>query len=92
MTVVDESNEEVQKVTAPWKTSILKENNSLPSVNESLIYVRDLSTDNGAFLSFQLSLDIVLRLDRNDFARQEMLSMCRTKFSHDSFTLAKIDR
>ncbi|CAF5141441.1 unnamed protein product, partial [Rotaria sp. Silwood1] len=28
----------------------------------------------------------------NDFARQEMLSMCRTKFSHDLLTLAKIDR
>ncbi|CAF1234288.1 unnamed protein product [Rotaria sp. Silwood1] len=92
MTVVDESNEEVQRVTAPWKTSILKENNSFQSENKSLIYVRDLSADNGAFLSFQLSLDIVLRLDRNDFARQEMLSMCRTKFSHDLLTLAKIDR
>jgi len=93
MTVVDESDKEVQRVIAPWKTSILKENNnSLQSTNESLIYIRDLSADNGAFLSFQLSLDIVLRLDRNDFARQEMLSMCRTKFHHDPLTLAKINR
>ncbi|CAF2965015.1 unnamed protein product [Rotaria sp. Silwood2] len=92
MIVVDESNEEVQKVTAPWKASILKENNSSQSENRLLIYVRDLSADNEAFLSFQLSLDIVLHLDRNDFARQEMLSMCRIKCSDDPFILAKIDR
>ncbi|CAF1379550.1 unnamed protein product [Rotaria sordida] len=91
MTVVDENNEEVQRVLAPWKTSILKKN-YLQSAAKPLIYVRDLSADNEAFLSFQLALDIILRLDRNDFARQEMLSMCRTKFSHDRFTLAKIDR
>ncbi|CAF3240214.1 unnamed protein product [Rotaria sp. Silwood2] len=92
MTVVDESNEEVQRVLTPWKTSILKEKNSFQSATKPLIYVRDLSADNEAFLSFQLALDIILRLDRNDFARQEMLSMCRTKFSHDRFTQAKIDR
>ncbi|UJR12923.1 hypothetical protein I4U23_017097 [Adineta vaga] len=92
MTVVDETNEEVQKVTAPWKTSVLKHNDSSQSTNNSLIYVRDLSADNEVFLSFQLSLDIILRLDRNDFARQEMLSICRTKFSNDLFALAKIHR
>lgn len=92
MTVVDESYTEVQRMLTPWKTSILKENNSIQSENESLIYVRDLTANNEDFLAFQLSLDIVLRLDRNDFARQEMLTMCRTKLSQDRFTLAKIDR
>jgi hypothetical protein len=57
-----------------------------------LIYVRDLSADNRAFLTFQLSLDIVLCLDRNDFARQEMLSMCRAKFHDDQLILWTIDR
>ncbi|CAF5032641.1 unnamed protein product [Rotaria socialis] len=46
MTVVDESNEEVQKVAAPWKASILKENNSSESENRSPIYVCDLSANN----------------------------------------------
>ncbi|CAF1349475.1 unnamed protein product [Rotaria sp. Silwood1] len=92
MTVVDITNEAVQRVITPWKTFILKEKTSLQSPTKPLIYVRDLSANNEAFLSFQLALDIILRLDRNDFARQEMLSMCRTKFSHDRFTLAKIDR
>ncbi|UJR32410.1 hypothetical protein I4U23_019872 [Adineta vaga] len=59
---------------------------------ESLIYVRDLSTDNGAFLSFQLSLDIILRSNRNDSARQEMLSLGRTKFYHEPLTLMKIQQ
>jgi hypothetical protein len=92
MTVVDQDNNKVQRAIDPWKTSILDNSNFLQSKNEQLIYVRDLSADNGAFLAFQLSLDIVLRLDRNDFSRQEMLSICRAKFYHDRFKLAKIDR
>ncbi|CAF4263689.1 unnamed protein product [Adineta steineri] len=91
MTVVDEDDNQLQQILTPWKTSILQNYNSIPSQNNQLIYVRNLSKDNGAFLAFQLSLDVILRLDRNDFARQEMMAMCRTKFSHDRFVLAKID-
>ncbi|CAF1484139.1 unnamed protein product [Adineta steineri] len=91
MTVVDEDDNQLQQILTPWKISILQNYNSIPSQNNQLIYVRNLSEDNGAFLAFQLSLDVILRLDRNDFARQEMMTMCRTKFSHDRFVLAKID-
>ncbi|CAF0993115.1 unnamed protein product [Adineta steineri] len=91
MTVVDEDDDQLQQILTPWKTSILQNYDSIPSQNNQLIYVRNLSEDNGAFLAFQLSVDVILRLDRNDFARQEMMAMCRTKFPHDRFVLAKID-
>jgi len=48
-----------------------------------LLHVRYLSADNGSFLAFQLSLDIILRLDQNDFARQELFSMCRANYHND---------
>ena len=89
MTVVDDTYEEVKRVIAPWQTSLLKKNEP---PTQSLIYVRDLTADNGAFLSFQLSLDIVLRLDRNDFARQDLLEICRRTYQRDPFISAKINR
>ncbi|CAF3307695.1 unnamed protein product [Rotaria socialis] len=60
MTVVDESNEEVQKVAAPWKASILKENNSSESENRSSIYVCDLSANN-AVLRIE-TVDLIFKL------------------------------
>jgi hypothetical protein len=90
--VIDEDNDDVERVITPWKTSIFQNKNIVQSKNEQLIHVRDLSADNGAFLAFQLSLDIVLRWDRNDFACQEIISMCRTKFYNDQFELTRINQ
>ena len=93
LTVVDDTYQDVQRLITPWKTSILKENHfSSQSLGNSLIYIHDLSADNDAFLSFQLTLDIILRLERNRFARDEMLSMCRSRFAHDRLILSAIDR
>lgn len=88
LTVVDEDHADVQRLLSPWKTSIFQQRH----INEELIYVQNLSADNGRFLTFQLSLDIILRLDRNDFARQEMISMCREKFYQDQLELIKINQ
>ena len=93
LTVVDDTYQDVQQVLTPWKSSIFKENLfSSRSLDNSLIYIRKLSANNDAFLQFQLTLDIILRLERNQFAREEMLFICRRKFVHDQLILSTIDR
>jgi hypothetical protein len=75
-----------------WKTSIsLRSFFSRTSLDERQHFFHDLSQDNGAFLRFQLLIDIILRLDRSDFARDEILEMCRSKFASDPVELAKVD-
>jgi hypothetical protein len=64
---------------------------SKTSLDEKQHFFRDLSQDSAAFLRFQLLIDIILRLYRSDFARDEMLEMCRTKFASNPAELAKID-
>jgi hypothetical protein len=91
LTLVDEDDQQFAQIMNSWTTSIgLRNFFSLPSVRKQ-DYCYDLSQDSTAFVRFQLLLDIILRLDRNDFARDEMIEACRTQFAFNPVELAKID-
>ena len=44
---------------------------------------RNLTFDNEPFLAFQLLIDMMLRLDQNEFARDELLQVCREHYIND---------
>jgi hypothetical protein len=55
------------------------------------LFTRYLNAENGSFLAFQLLVDIMLRLDRTNYAREEMIEMCRLKYVDSPVDLRKID-
>jgi hypothetical protein len=50
-----------------------------------------LTLDNEPFLAFKLLVDIMLRLDQNRFARNELLEVSRNYYANDPIQLKKID-
>ncbi len=50
-----------------------------------------MDLENGPFIAFQLFLDLILRLDQTEYAREEMIQMCRLKYANSSTDLDKID-
>jgi hypothetical protein len=91
LTLVDETDDQLIQTMHFWKTSLGLRNFFSLSMNQNKTFSQNLSDDNAAFLRFQLLIDIILRLNHNDFAKSEMLEMCKAKFASNSVELAKID-
>lgn len=89
--LMDETDDQFVRILQLWNTSIGERNFFSIPLSETHHFFRDLSQENTAFLRFQLLVDIILRLDHNDFAKNEMLEMCKAKFISDPIELAKID-
>lgn len=88
---IDETDDEFVQIKNLWSTTIGPRNFCSLSSNEAHHYFRDLSEANTAFLRFQLLADIILRLDHNDFAKNEMLEICKEKFVSNPNELTKIE-
>ena len=92
LTVVDETDEQFIRSVRFWETSIgLRNIYSAPAGEKKQTFFKDISKVDAAFLRFQLLIDMILRLDHTDFAKDEMLELCREKFASDSAELTKID-
>ena len=90
LTLVDETDEQFIKIADFWKTSIgIRNFFSLP-IDEKQHFFHDLSEEKAAFLRFQLLIDMILRLNHNNFAKYEMLEMCKAKFASNPAELAYI--
>ena len=96
LTLIDDTNEQFLSIMHSW----------YPSTNQIIGYrwfftpqklnseqtsFCNVTFDNQSFLTFQLLVDIILRLDRNEFARHELLEVCRENYSDDQIELDKID-
>jgi hypothetical protein len=55
------------------------------------IFIRHLAKENKQFIAFQLLMDMLLRLDQNKYAKDELLLFCRSKYSYNLTELRKID-
>jgi hypothetical protein len=89
VTAVDEDDQEFCTAINPWKATIGEQ--SFFSGRHEPLFTRYLNVENGSFLAFQLLVDIMLRLDRTDYAREEMIEMCRLKYVGSPVDLKKID-
>ncbi|CAF1172911.1 unnamed protein product [Adineta steineri] len=89
LTAVDEDDQQFCTVINPWKTTISEQ--SFFSGRYEPLFTRFLIDENSSFLAFQLLTDIVLRLHQTDFARQEMIEICRSKYKNSSDDLEKIN-
>ena len=91
LTVIDESDDQFIHNVHLWKTTIGLRNFFSMSVGEEHKFLHNISKEGVAFLKFQLLMDIILRLDHNQFARDEMLELCRARFPTDKSQLTQID-
>ena len=89
LTAVDENDQEFCMAINPWKITI--DEQSFFSGHLQPVFTRYLNFENGPFLAFQLLIDLILRLDQNHFAWQEMMEMCRQKYADSPTDLRKID-
>jgi hypothetical protein len=64
---------------------------SIFSRHADQIFIRHLSKENKQFIAFQLLVDLILRLDQNNYAKEELIEFCRSKYQHDPIELKKID-
>ena len=64
---------------------------SIFSPHADQIFIRNLSKENKQFIAFQLLLDIILRLDQNIYAKQELIEFCQTKYQNNPAQLNQID-
>ena len=90
LVAVDEDDQEFRTVVNPWKASIGAQ--SFFSGRDQPLYSRDLNVDDGPFLCFQLLMDIMLRLNRTDFARDEMIEMCHEQYAGSPNDRKDVDR
>ncbi|UJR11682.1 hypothetical protein I4U23_015863 [Adineta vaga] len=96
LTLIDENDEQFVSIMNPWYSStkeILDHRSFFTVRNETpnKNFFRHLTLENGSFLAFQLLIDMMLRLDQNDFARQELLEVCREFYADNEIELKKID-
>jgi hypothetical protein len=89
VTAVDEDDQEFCTAINPWKATIGEQ--SFFSGRHEPLFTRYLNVENGSFLAFQLLVDIMLRLNQTDYAREEMIEMCRLKYVDSPVDLRKID-
>jgi hypothetical protein len=90
--LVDETDEQFIRNVRFWETSIgLRNFFSAPISGKKQTFFDDISKADAAFLRFQLLIDMILRLDHTDYAKDEMLELCREKFASNSAELTKID-
>jgi hypothetical protein len=96
LVLIDDTDDQFVSIMHPWYSSmqdIIGQRRfftpqTIPSKQN---FFRNLTLDNGPFLAFQLLVDMMLRLDRNTFARDELLQVCREHYSNDPIELKKID-
>ena len=89
LTAVDEDDEEFCRAINPWKAAISEQ--SFFAGRHEPLFTRYLTIENSAFLAFQLLIDLMLRLNRTSYARDEMIEMCRLKYVDSPSDLKKID-
>ncbi|CAF1357733.1 unnamed protein product [Adineta steineri] len=97
LTVIDENDEQFVSIMHPWYSStkdIIRHRSffTLQNVQINENFFRNLTLENGSFLAFQLLVDMMLRLDQNEFARNELLQVCRDSYADDPIELKKIDK
>ena len=90
LTAVDEDDQEFCRTINPWKAKISEQ--SFFSGRHEPLFTRYLNSENSSFLAFQLLIDLMLRLYQTDYARKEMIEMCRLKYSDRPTVLNKIDQ
>jgi hypothetical protein len=73
LTAVDEDDQEFCTAINPWKATIGEQ--SFFYGRHEPLFTRHLNVENSSFLAFQLLVDIILRLDQTDYAREEMIKM-----------------
>ncbi|CAF4187211.1 unnamed protein product [Adineta steineri] len=89
LTAVDEDDQQFCTAINPWKATISEQ--SFFSGRHEPLFTRFLIHENSSFLAFQLLTDIMLRLHQTEFARQEMIEMCQSKYENSSTDLEKIN-
>ncbi|CAF1228924.1 unnamed protein product [Adineta steineri] len=89
LTAVDEDDQQFCTAINPWKAKISEQ--SFFSGRHEPLFTRLLIDENSSFLAFQLLTDMMLRLHQTEFARQEMIEMCRLKCEHSLTDLEKIN-
>ncbi|CAF0843573.1 unnamed protein product [Adineta steineri] len=88
-TLIDEDDEQCRSTIGPWSKLLNEHWRFEPRMQQS--YFRYLDTNNTSFLKFQVLVDAILRLDANDFAKEELVELCRLKYTNDTKTLKHID-
>ncbi|CAF1154448.1 unnamed protein product [Adineta steineri] len=89
LTAVDEDDQQFGTAINPWKAKISEQ--SFFSGHHEPLFTRFLIDQNSSFLAFQLLTDIMLRLHQTEFARQEMIEICRLKYENSLTDLEKIN-
>ncbi|CAF0868833.1 unnamed protein product [Adineta steineri] len=90
LTAVDEDDQQFCTAINPWKATISEQ--SFFSGRHEPLFTRFLIDENSSFVAFQLLTDIMLRLHQTEFARQEMIEMCRLKYENSLTDLEKINK
>ena len=88
MKVVDEDDHEFCLAINPWKTIIGEQ--SFFYGRDQPLFTRYLTFEHGPFITFQLLVDLMLRLDQTEFARQEMIEMCQRNYQKSRSDLNNI--
>ena len=90
VTAVDEDDQQFCTAINPWKATIGEQ--SFFSDRHEPLFTRYLNIENDSFLAFQLLIDLMLRLNQTDYAREEMIEMCRSKYADSPVDLKMIDK
>ncbi|CAF3850166.1 unnamed protein product [Rotaria magnacalcarata] len=72
-----------------WDTDFDERSIFCPHADE--IFIRHLSRENKQFIIFQVLLNMMLRLDQNKYAKDELLEFCPSKYEHESIEMGKIN-
>jgi hypothetical protein len=64
---------------------------SIFSPHADQIFIRNLSKENKQFIAFQLLVDLILRLEQNNYAKQELIEFCRSRCDDNSAQLKNIN-
>ena len=88
LTLIDEHDPQYHEQLMTWRTSL--GDRSFFTGRSTQLYMRDLNEANGPFLSYQVLIDIVLRLKPTVYARQEMFEYCRTQYATSPGILTQI--
>ncbi|CAF3373462.1 unnamed protein product [Rotaria socialis] len=72
-----------------WNTDFGERSIFSPHADE--IFIRNLSKENKQFIAFQVLIDMILRLDQNKYAKDELLEFCRSKYENEPIEMRKIN-
>ncbi|CAF2045052.1 unnamed protein product [Rotaria magnacalcarata] len=95
LTLIDENNDQFLSIMQPWyfmtNNIISSRSFFISEIEQQQGFFRNLRHYSFPFLAFQLFVDMMLRLDRTEFARDELLEVCREKYSNNPTELKRID-